>query len=200
MPHPKHATVDHDIIDLIRERWSPRAFDAARPVSDADLSRLFEAARWAPSSGNAQPWRFIVIDRARHPAQHAGLVQALSRGNQAWAPAAPVLIVVAVALTAGDPGEANPHAWYDTGQAIGFLTLQAQALGLGVRQMAGFDRVAVAQLVGMPDDHAPAVVMAAGYRGTADALSREPHRAAESKPRARRRLNEFVFRGAWGQV
>src|SRR4051812_46404119 len=83
--HPKVARTDHEILDVIRHRWSPRAFDATQDVSPADLRRLFEAARWAPSSGNEQPWRFVVVSRTRAPDAFARLIDALTPKNQAWA-------------------------------------------------------------------------------------------------------------------
>lgn len=198
MAHPKHANADHDVLDLIRERWSPRAYDASRPVPPADLWRLFEAARWAPSSRNEQPWRFVVIDRAAHRPVHEALVATLTTGNQAWAPAAPVLVMVAVKLTVGDSGEANRHAYYDTGHAVALLTMQAQALGLGIRQMEGFDRAAASRLIGIPDDYEAAVVMAVGYPTSPDALPLEKHRQLEVAPRQRRKAAEMVFGGEWG--
>src|SRR5690349_2642181 len=98
VPHPKIARPDHEILDVIRDRWSPRAFDS-RPVSGVDLQRLFEAARWAPSSRNEQPWRFVVTDRDRTPDPYRSLLASLMPRNQAWASAAPVLVLVVVRLT-----------------------------------------------------------------------------------------------------
>ncbi|HQW50879.1 MAG TPA: nitroreductase family protein [Tepidiformaceae bacterium] len=95
------------MLDLIRERWSPRAFDATREVTMDDLWRLFEAARWAPSSRNEQPWRFVVAHRQQSPATYQALFAALGASNQAWAGTAPVLILAAVQLTVELTGEAN---------------------------------------------------------------------------------------------
>lgn len=199
MPHPKHADADHDVLDLIRERWSPRAYDAEKPVPATELWRLFEAARWAPSSRNEQPWRFVVIDRTAHRQVHDAVVATLSKGNQAWAPAAPVLVMVAVKLTVGDSDEANRHAWYDTGHAVALLTLQAQAVGLGVRQMEGFDRPAASRIVGVPDNYDAVVIMAIGYPAAPDVLELEKHRTGELTPRQRRKAAEMVFGGEWGR-
>ena len=196
--HPKVARPDHDILDVIRRRWSPRAFDAAREVSRADLLRLFEAARWAPSSYNEQPWRFVVVERDRAPDAHAALVGALVGHNPLWAPAAPVLVLAAVSRSLERDGSPNRHAWYDTGQAVALLTLQATAQGLGVRQMQGFDPDAARQACAVPDDYEPAVVMAIGYPGDPDALDRESHRLSERKARVRRPTSEFVFDARWG--
>jgi nitroreductase len=197
--HPKHAPTDHEIVPLIRERWSPRAYLASKPVDSDTLWRLFEAARWAPSSRNEQPWRFVVVRRHDEADVHEKVVQALSTGNQAWAPLAPLLLVVAVKLHVGDNADVNRHAYYDTGHAVALLTIQAQAMGLGVRQMEGFDRSAVTTLIGMPADYEAAVVMAVGYPTTPDVLSVEKQRASETAPRTRRPASEFVFAGSWGR-
>lgn len=196
--HPKIARADHEILDLIRARWSPRAFDRTRPVSIADLHRLFEAARWAPSSRNEQPWRFVVAHRDRGPAVFEALLDALTPKNRAWAASAPVLVLVAVRVTHESLDIVNQHAWYDTGQAVAFLTLQATALGLSIRQMQGFDADAARAVVGVPDPFEPAVVMAIGHAGDPETLAVPVHREAELTPRSRRAIGEFVYEGAWG--
>src|SRR5262245_39124633 len=99
MSHPKIANTDHEILDVIRRRWSPRAFDGSRDVSPDDLRRLFEAARWAPSSMNEQPWRFVVADRKRSPDPYAALVDSLTGKNPFWAASAPVLVLAVVRST-----------------------------------------------------------------------------------------------------
>lgn len=195
--HPKHARADHDILDVIRHRWSPRAFDADSGIVESELHRLFEAARWAPSSGNEQPWRFVVADARRSPAQFAALLATLTPRNQEWAKFAPLLVLVAVRLTAERSGHPNPHAWYDAGQAVGFLTLQATASGLATRQMQGFDAKAAREVCRVPDPFEPAVVMAIGHVGDPERLAHEPHRTAELQPRQRRPVGEFVFDEVW---
>ena len=196
-PHPKHAAPDHQILDVIRERWSPRAYDTSRAIPPEELWRLFEAARWAPSSRNEQPWRFIVVDKQAHPQVHAAIVETMTRGNQAWAPMAPVVIVVAAKLTVGESGESNRHALYDTGQAVAYLTLQAQSQGLVLRQMEGFDRTQARQVCAVPADYDLAVLLALGYPGSPDTLPNEKHRELEVTPRARRAAADFVFAGTW---
>jgi nitroreductase len=196
-PHPKHATADHLVLDVIRERWSPRAYDSSRTIPVDELWQLFEAARWTPSSRNEQPWRFVVVDRAAHPVVHAAIVATMTPGNQAWAPLAPVLIVAAAKVTVGDSGEVNRHALYDTGQAVAYLTIQAQSQGLAARQMEGFDRVAAAQVCEVPADYDLAAVIALGYPGSPDVLPNEKHRQLEVTPRARRQASDFVFAGTW---
>ena len=199
MSHPKTARADHEILDVIRDRWSPRAFDPARRVARADLLRLFEAARWAPSSGNEQPWRFVVVDRVDAPAEFEALVQSLTGRNPLWARAVPTLVLVAVRIALERSESANEHAWYDAGQAVGFLTLQATAIGISVRQMEGFDREHARRACAVPAPFAPAVLMAIGYPGDPAALEYEKHRNAERAPRSRKPIGEFVFGGSWGR-
>src|SRR5262245_50092050 len=140
MTHPKVASTDHSIHELIQQRWSPRAFDASRPVPRGELLRLFEAARWAPSSRNEQPWRFLLIERESMPEAWQALLESLSSSNQSWAAAAPVLVLSAVRTSFEDTGTANHMAWYDAGQAVALLTIQATSQGLAIRQMEGSDR------------------------------------------------------------
>lgn len=196
--HPKVARTDHDILDVIRHRWSPRAFDPAADVTKVELERLFEAARWAPSSRNEQPWRFVVAHRHRTPEKYTELLGALNPRNQAWAGAAPALVLVAVRLKHETIEVDNAHAWYDAGQAVGFLTLQATADGLSIRQMQGFDVEVARRVCDVPPPFEPGVVMAIGRAGDPDALTSPAHRDAERAPRIRRSIREFVFEGTWG--
>lgn len=198
MAHPKHARTDHEILDLIGQRWSPRSFDGARAVSRADLLRLFEAARWAPSSRNEQPWRFVVADRQTSPEAFAALAATLSGRNPTWASSAPVLALVAVRMTHERDGSENRFALYDAGQAVGFLTLQATAMDLAVRQMEGFDRERARAAAHVPEPFVPVVIMAIGYHGAAELLAHEPHREDETRPRVRQPIGTFVYEGTWG--
>jgi nitroreductase len=198
--HPKHAAPAHDILDVIRERWSPRAFDAARDVSPHDLRRLFEAARWAPSSFNEQPWRFVVAERRRDAAAFGALLETCDPSNRRWAQHAPILVLVAAKLALSRSGQPNRNAWYDAGQAVGFLTLQATSVGLAVRQMEGFDRLAAARACDVPPEFESVVMMAIGYVGEPDMLASEKDRAAERQPRRRQHIAEFVYAGTWGRT
>lgn len=200
MTHPKHAAADHEVLDLIRERWSPRAFDAGRNVSQGDLWRLFEAARWAPSSRNEQPWRFVVTHREHSPQAYQALFGALGVNNQSWASSASVLILASVQLVVEQTGEMNRHAYYDAGQAVAYLTLQAQSMGLAIRQMEGFSHALAREVCKVPEGFEPAVVMAVGYPGSPETLASEKHRAAEVTPRRRRKATDFVFDGEWGKL
>ncbi len=198
--HPKVASPDHSIHELIQQRWSPRAFDASRPVPRAELLRLFEAARWAPSSRNEQPWRFLVVEREAMPESWRALFETLTGANQSWAAAAPVLVLSAVRTSYQDTGHTNDMAWYDAGQAVALLTIQATSQGLAVRQMEGFDRARARTAFAIPEEFEPAVAIAIGYTGDPEALSLDKHRAAERQPRKRRPLGDFVYDGVWGNV
>ena len=197
--HPKVAQTGHEVHELIRRRWSPRAFDAQRVVPHDDLLKLFEAARWTPSSFNEQPWHFVVVDRRRTPEAFAALIASLSGRNPAWAASAPILVLVAVQVRPATASSDTSHAWYDTGQAVANLTLQATAEGLSIRQMRGFDPEAARTACLVPSDFVPAVVMAIGHAGDPGTLAHERHRADEQQPRERRPLSQFVFDGAWGR-
>lgn len=193
MNHPKIAKTDHDVLDVIRARWSPRAFDASRAVSPDAQFQLFEAARWAPSSANEEPWEFIVADRFTSPGGFAAMLSALNDSNQSWAQYAP-LLVMAVARTETRKYGPNRFALYDTGQAVALLTVQGTSMGMGVRQMAGFDHEKARRACDVPAAFEPIVVMAIGYAGEPHVLPNEKHRVSETQPRARRPITEFVRR------
>jgi nitroreductase len=163
------------------------------------LLRLFEAARWAPSSSNEQPWAFVVVTRDESDDVWRALLASLSRGNQAWAAAAPVLVLAVVRLTLDRSESVNPLAWYDAGHAVALLTLQATSQGLSVRQMEGFDREVARQACEVPAGFDPAVVMAVGYAGEPEALTIDKHRDAERQPRRRKPVGDFVFGNRWGR-
>jgi nitroreductase len=193
----RSAPVDYEVHDLIRERWSPRAF-ADRAVSPAELRRLFEAARWAASCANAQPWAFVYAHRA-NAAAFAVLLDCLNPGNQSWAQRAAVLIISAARrdfVSPGKPNRANAHAFHDVGLAVGQLGLQATAMGLGIHQMAGFNRDKARVSLGIPEGHEPVTAIALGYPGDPAQLPDEL-RAREQAPRQRLPQAEFAFEGRW---
>jgi nitroreductase len=185
----KTASTTVPVHPLLAERWSPRGFDQAHEIGDEALAALLEAARWAPSAGNSQPWRFLVTRRGE-PA-HDRLFAALAPGNQAWAGAASALILVA-ARTAGDDGRPQPWALYDTGQAVAALVTQAQADGLSVHQMGGFDTGAVRAEFGLGEDLTPVVVLAVGRHDTEVGLP-EPLAAREAAPRTRHPVGDLLL-------
>jgi nitroreductase len=191
----KPATTDQPIHALLRDRWSPRAFDS-RPIPEDQVLSLLEAARWSPSGGNGQPWSFIVVPRD-DAATFERLTGTLNEGNLVWAQNAPLLIV-AVARTVRDNGAPNAYALYDLGQAVAHLSVQASALGLSVHQMGGFSQDAVRDAFGIPADHTPATVIAVGWLGDHDALP-EGLREREQAPRTRKPLESFVYGAHWGE-
>jgi nitroreductase len=182
---------------LIRERWSPRAFSSA-PVPREHLHALLEAARWAPSSMNEQPWRFIVADRHDDPEGHARIGSALVPFNAAWALRAPVLMIVVAKTAFTQNGAPNRHALYDTGQAVALLSLQATAFSLAVHQMGGFDQDRARLLLGIPDGYEPIAALALGCQGDAAELSPDV-RARETAPRQRRPTAEWTYSGRWSE-
>jgi nitroreductase len=189
----KHPPAVEGVLPILHRRWSPRAF-ADRDVAPADLAKVFEAARWAASSYNEQPWRFLVGER--NSLTHKKIFDALIPFNQLWAVHAPVLIL-GVAKTKFSHNDApNRVALYDLGAASSYLTLQAAALGLATHQMAGFDAEAVRKAFEIPENYAIGAVIALGYQGEPANLQNEQLIAQEVAPRQRKPLGEFVF-SAW---
>ena len=190
------ARTSRPIHDLLSRRWSPRAF-ADRPVEPAGLVALLEAARWAPSSYNEQPWNFIVAPREETGGFNQ-LLSCLSRGNASWAARAPVLML-AVARLLDEEGDPNRHAFYDLGQAVAQMAVQALDLGLYMHQMAGFDVEKAQRVFAIPEQFEPAAAIALGYLGDPADLP-ERYREGEARPRTRKPLADFVFAGKWGQA
>jgi len=185
---------NYEIHDLLKNRWSPRAF-SSQPVEPEKLRSLFEAARWSPSGGNSQPWAYVVATK-ENPA-HQKLVQTLMGFNTVWAENAPVLVLTLAYLNPQRPG-GNHYGYYDLGQAVAHLSIQAAELGLHVHQMAGFDGQKARELFEIPADYVPTTVVALGYLGNAEDLPEEL-RQREAAPRTRKPLDEFVFSGQWGE-
>lgn len=181
---------------LLAGRRSLRAFDPARQIAPDELALLLEAARWAPSCVNEQPWRFLMWDRHADPAGWARAFACLSEGNRRWAGnAALLLLSVAVPRFAGN-GNPNRFAQYDTGAAALAIGLQAVALGLAAHQMGGFDVELARTEFGIPADHTPLAMIAVGIPATPDTLP-DDLRARETAARSRRPLHETFFRGRW---
>lgn len=196
IPLRKPAATEAELHELIRDRWSPRAFsDQAVPAPA--IRSFLEAARWAPSSMNAQPWSFIVAGRVSEPEAHERVLATLAPANAAWARRAP-LLVIAVARLNHANGAPNRHALYDTGQAVAQLTMQATADGLSVHQMGGFSVAAATERFRIPDGYEPVAVLAIGYRDDPGVLAPEL-RERELAPRSRKPLREFVHAGEWNR-
>ncbi len=193
----KPADTQYPIHDLLKRRWSPRAF-SERPVESKVLQSLLEAARWAPSSNNEQPWSFIVATKADQAA-HGRLVGCLMEGNIPWAQRAPVLMVSVARMSFEEGGKPTRHALHDVGQAVAGLSVQATALGLFVHQMAGFYPEKVRELYGIPKEFEPVAMIALGYPGDPKSLP-EKFKSREVAPRERKLLTEFVFSERWGKT
>ncbi len=193
----KQASPDHPIHDLIARRWSPYAY-ADRPVSDDDLRSLFEAARWAPSSYNEQPWTYIVATKTE-PNAFERLLSCLVEGNQGWAAAAPVLALGCTSLRFTLNGKPNAAAVHDLGLASASLTLEATARGLFVHQMIGILPDRARELFRIPEGVQPLTGLAIGYAADPETLS-EKYRERDLAPRTRKPLAEFVFAGEWGSA
>lgn len=193
--HIKRAPQVAGVLPLFHTRWSPRSF-TDREVSPQDLARVFEAARWAASSYNEQPWRFLVGTRGSEA--YKKIHDSLISFNQAWAGKAPVLIFGVAKSKFSHNGSPNRVALYDLGAASSYLTLQAAALGLATHQMAGFDEDAARKAFGIPEEYVVGAVIALGYQGEPTALPSEQAVQQETVPRSRKSLGEIVF-SAWDQ-
>lgn len=193
----KPAPVEYTIEDLLRRRWSPRAF-SDKSVEREKLLSLFEAARWAPSSFNEQPWSFIVATRD-NPEEHGQLLSCLTEKNQQWARLAPVLMLSVAKLNFEKTGKPNRHAFHDVGLAMGNLLVQATVMDLVVHQMAGFSVEQARRTFEIPDGCEPVAGIALGYAAEPEVLP-EQFRAQEVGPRSRRPIESFVFEKRWGKT
>jgi nitroreductase len=193
----KPAPIEFPIHELIRERWSPRAF-ADKPVPPEVLGSLFEAARWAPSSNNEQPWAYIVATK-EDPANFEKVLGTLVEFNASWAKNAPVLAIAVAELEFAKNHAPNRSAQYDTGAASAFLSVEATAQGLAVHQMAGFDPEKARRAFAIPAGWEAIAALAIGYPGDPDSL---PPRLKDRElgPRTRKPISEFVMTGSWGQT
>lgn len=194
----KHAKPEHPVHELIARRWSPYAF-SDKPVPGELLKSLFEAARWAASSYNEQPWRFIVATKEQ-PEEHARMLSCLVEPNQAWARRAPVLTLAACTRTFTHNGQPNRVAEHDLGLATGNLMLEATARGLSVHAMAGILPDRARELYHVPADADVYTAFAIGYAASASDDADPELRQRDQTARSRKTLGEFVFGGGWGQA
>jgi len=192
----KRAPTDFPVHDFIAERWSPRAF-SDKPVAPDVLQSLFEAARWAPSSSNEQPWAYIVATKD-DPENFAKLVSVLVPFNVTWARHAPVLALAVAELSFAKNGTPNRNSQYDVGAASAWLTVEATTRGLFVHQMAGYDHDKAREVFGIPAGWEPIAAMAIGYPDDPDSLP-QPLRDREVAPRTRKPISAFVMSVSWGK-
>lgn len=193
----KPADSHFPIHELLSRRWSPRAF-AAQRVEPEKIQRLLEAARWASSCFNEQPWGFVVAT-ADQPADHHTLLNCLVEGNRVWAKQAPLLMITLAKLHFDHNGKPNLHAFHDVGLAVGNLVVQATAMDLVVHQMAGILSDTIRTCYSVPFGYEPVTGLAIGYTGDLHTLPAEI-RGREQTPRTRKTLQEFVFSRTWGQT
>jgi nitroreductase len=184
------------IDELIKKRFSTRTY-SERLVEKEKLVELFEAAQWAPSSMNEQPWRFIITTKNEEESFNK-LFDTLSDGNKIWAVKAPVLILVSAKKTIDRNGKLNRYSFYDTGSAVAFLVLQAMEMGLYVHQLGGFNVNEAANELNVPNDYEPVVVLVLGYRSDVQDLP-ENLRVREKAVRTRQPLENIVFEGEFGR-
>jgi nitroreductase len=178
----------HDLMEEIQQRWSPRAFAADKPVAPEDVEAILEAAHFAPSCMNEQPWRILVAD---DEPLHGQMLQVLSEKNRSWAQHAPVLLLLMTSTTFSESGKPNAWSRFDLGTAWGFLSLEAQRRGLQTHAMAGFQPELARTLFGLPKDLDPVAVVAVGYAGDKEALS--PDLRERERPNGREPLSEVRY-------
>ncbi len=189
-PQPQFS---HELHPLLQRRWSPRAF-SPQPVAEEQLLTLLEAARWAASANNEQPWRFIYAAKEQSE-RYSRLFDCLNESNRIWAATAPALIMTLVKTHFEKSGRPNRWALHDLGLAIGNLTTQASALDLYVHNMGGFSAEKGRQLFDLPADVEPVTMIAVGYLGDPEQLP-EPLKGRELAQRQRKPLEELIFWGA----
>jgi nitroreductase len=192
----KTAITQVPINDTIVNRWSQRAFDANKPISRAQIIALLEAARWAPSSYNDQPWRFIVCDKNTNAAAWQKAFDCLMPNNQTWLVNAPVLIIGCANTLLDINQQANRFAQYDTGAAAENLCLQASSMGLAAHQMGGFNADLARENFTIPTQYTLMAMLAVGYEGDANDLP-DDLKARELAERKRKPLGELFFNGVW---
>ena len=193
----KPAPVTYPIHETLRERWSTVAF-SEQPVAAEDVRSLVEAARWAPSAFNEQPWRFLVANREDDPEGHARFAECLMDFNRRWAARAPLLMLSVVSERLQRGGKPNAAAGHDVGLATAQLIVQATASGLVVHPMGGFDADRAVKELGIPEGFRPMVMLAIGPPAPADALP-DDLKERELSPRSRKPHDEIAFASSWGR-
>jgi nitroreductase len=191
------AQPDHPVQDEIVRRWSPYVF-AERSVSASDIRSLFEAARWAASSYNEQPWRYIVASKEEAD-EFSRVLSCLVEANQGWAQHAPVLAIAVITLNFTRNNKPNKAAFHDLGAASASLTFEATARGLTVHQMIGIVPERARELFSIPEGVEAVTALAIGYPGDPQ-NAEEKYRQRDAWPRTRKKLSEFVFGGTWGRA
>ena len=193
----KKADTSAPVLPLIARRWSPVGFDPTRLIDAATLRSILEAGRWAASSYNLQPWRFIVA-RRQDEAAFGKMLDLLREGNQTWAGKAAVLMICA-AHKHGRGDAINRHASHDLGQALAQMSLQALRFDIYTHQMAGFYPDKSREAYGIPEAYEPFTAAAFGYRVADASQLSDAHQQRDSSLRQRQPLPELVFGDAWSE-
>jgi len=194
----KKIDTQEKIDDLLVKRWSGRAYDVNRPVTQEQIISLLEAARWAPSCYGGEPWRYIVCDKSTNEAAWDKAFSCLADGNQIWAVNAPMLLLALANTTFSHNDNDNRWAQYDTGAASMSLCIQATSLGLMVHQMGGFSAEKAAEVFSIPEQYTSMAMMAIGYQLAEDKITGELMQR-ESSERQRNPLADQFFDGKWGK-
>lgn len=195
----KPAPSQYDLHELIQNRWSPRAFQT-KPVEGRKVCAMLEAAQWAPSSYNEQPWRFFIGNRDMDPGAWQALYDLMVPQNQVWAEKAPLLLLSLARMNFTHNGKPNRHAFHDVGLATENLVLQAEALGLAVHMMAGFYVDKAVETLGIPPEYEPVAMAAIGYQAEVDALPNADLKEREQSGRERKPLQEICYSGHWDRA
>ena len=193
----KPINTQAEIDPILAKRWSGRAYDANRTVQRKHIIALLEAARWAPSCYGAQPWRYIIFDKANDPIAWDKAFACLAEGNQSWAMHAPLLILVLADTKFKHNQQENRWAQYDTGAATMSLCIQATVLGMMTHQMGGFNAEKAAESFLIPDQYVAMAMLTVGYQLQKDTIP-DAIMEREILPRSRNPLDESFFYGAWG--
>ena len=194
----KPAITQTKIHDIIANRWSGRAYDATKPVTQDQIFSLLEAARWAPSCFGDEPWRFVVWDKNKDAAAWQSALECIAPGNQTWAKNAPVFVLICADTLFSHNQKANRWGAYDTGAAALSLCLQATSLGLMTHQMGGFDGDKTRAVFNVPEQYQMMAMLAVGHPGEAESLP-EDFKERELATRKRRALGELFYNGMWNQ-
>ncbi len=197
LPSGKYAETKPGVHELFRVRWSPRSF-ASREIPNEVLETILDAGRWAASSYNEQPWRFIVAKKEDTEAFQK-MLSVLMPFNQAWAKNASVLILTVARANFSHNETPNAYAIHDAGAALAHMMLQATESGLQAHGMAGFDQEKARQVFGIPPEFQIGAIAAFGYPDSAEKLSDDQLKQRELAPRTRKPLSEIAFNGRWGE-
>ena len=186
------------IHDLLKRRWSPRAFDPNRPVTREQLKVLLEAGRWAPSCNGDEPWRYLIWDKGRDPQGWQKAYDCLNENNKKWVKNVPLLMLSCAGSAFEATGKPNRWTQHDTGAASVSMALQAGAMGLVIHQMGGWDADKARAAFAIPPEFTPMAMVAVGYQAGPDILDEET-KAKEMRPRGRKPVVERFYEGGWGK-